>query len=146
MATYSFNDVTVSLIGPGGAFQLGAGEGAAEEGVTIAQANDRNTMVIGADGEGMHSLTADKSGQVTLRYLKTSPANALLFALYDAQTLDSRLHGKNLITITNSTSGDVTVCRSCAFKKRPDLTYAKDGGTVEWVFDALKIDTVLGTY
>ncbi|MDQ8033239.1 hypothetical protein CEG14_15580 [Bordetella genomosp. 1] len=146
MATYSFNDVTVSLIGPGGAFQLGAGEGAAEGGVTVAQTNNKNTVVVGADGEGMHTLSADKSGTVTLRYMQTSPANALLAALYDAQTLDSRLHGKNLITITNSASGDVTTCRSCAFQKRPDLTYAKEGGTVEWVFAALKIDTVLGTY
>ena len=52
----------------------------------------------------------------------------------------------SLITVTNPATGDVTTCRSCAFGKRPDLTYKKDGDTVAWVFDAGKIDTILGTY
>lgn len=146
MSTYSFMDVQAAIVGPGAAFSLGYGEAVAEEGISIAAASDKNTMVIGADGEGMHSMHADKSGQITLRYLKTAPINALLQALYDAQTLDSRLHGKNLITVRQSVSGDVTTARSCAFKKKPDLKYAKDGDIVEWVFDSIKIDTILGTY
>ena len=110
------------------------------------RAGDKNTMTIGSDGEGMHSLHADKSGQVTLRYLKTAPINAKLMALYDAQSLDSRLWGKNLIEVRQTAAGDVMTARSCAFKKAPDLKYAKDGDIVEWVFDAIKIDNILGTY
>ncbi|MGN5479522.1 phage structural protein [Cupriavidus basilensis] len=144
--TYSFIDVQASLVGPGAAFSLGYGSANAEEGITIAAAGDKNTMTVGADGEVMHSLHADKSGQVTVRLLKTSPVNAQLQALYDAQSLDSRMWGKNLITVTQSVSGDVTACRSCAFKKKPDLNYKKDGDLVEWVFDAGKIDSLLGTY
>ncbi|AOK32167.1 MULTISPECIES: phage structural protein [Burkholderia] len=144
--TYSFQDVAASIVGPGGAFSLGYGSANAEEGITIAQAGDKNTMTVGADGEVMHSLHADKSGQVTIRLLKTSPVNQKLMALYDAQSLDSRLWGKNLITVTQSVSGDVTACRSCAFKKKPEIGYKKDGDVVEWVFDVAKIDSVLGSY
>ncbi|AQQ20253.1 phage structural protein [Burkholderia cenocepacia] len=144
--TYSFQDVAASIVGPGGSFSLGYGSANAEEGITIAQAGDKNTMTVGADGEVMHSLHADKSGQVTVRLLKTSPINQKLMALYDAQQLDSRLWGKNLITVTQSVSGDVTACRSCAFKKKPDIGYKKDGDVIEWVFDAAKIDSVLGSY
>lgn len=146
MATYSFLDVNATLVGAGAVLDLGSGSANAEEGISIVAAGDKNTMTIGADGEGMHSLHADKSGQVTIRYLKTSPKNAQLMALYDAQSLSSSLWGQNLITITNSSSGDTTVARSCAFKKRPDLNYRKDGDIVEWVFDAVKIDGLLGTY
>ncbi|KVC45205.1 MULTISPECIES: phage structural protein [Burkholderia cepacia complex] len=146
MTTYSFQDVAATIVGPGGAFSLGYGEATAEEGITIARAGDKNTMTIGSDGEGMHSLHADKSGQVTLRYLKTAPINAKLMALYDAQSLDSRLWGKNLIEVRQTAAGDVTTARSCAFKKAPDLKYAKDGDIVEWVFDSIKIDNILGTY
>ena len=146
MATYSFQDVQAGIVGPGAAFSLGYGSANAEEGITIAAAGDKNTMTVGADGEVMHSLHADKSGQVTLRYLKTAPINALLMAAYDAQSLDSRLWGKNLVTVTNPVSGEVTTARSCAFKKKPDLNYKKDGDIIEWVFDAGKIDTILGTY
>lgn len=146
MSTYSFLDVQATLVGPTGIVQLGYGAAVADEGITIEAAGDKNTMIIGADGEGMHSLHADKSGTVTVRLLKTSPTNAKLMAMYDAQTLSSALHGQNLITVTNPVAGDMTTARSCAFKKRPSLAYKKDGDIVEWQFDSIKIDTILGTY
>ncbi|WP_285199455.1 phage protein, partial [Klebsiella pneumoniae] len=108
MATYSFIDVVATLVGPTGNIDLGYGAGAAEEGITIEMAGDKNTMMIGADGEGMHSLHADKSGTITVRLLKTSPTNAKLMAMYDDQTLDSGLHGQNVITVRNAKSGDIT--------------------------------------
>lgn len=146
MATYSFLDVSATLVGAGGFIDLGNGAATAEEGISIDMAGDKNTMMIGADGEGMHSLHADKSGQVTVRLLKTSPQNAKLMAMYVAQTSASNLHGQNVISITNSKSGDVTVCREAAFKKKPNIAYAKDGGIQEWVFDCIKIDSVLGVF
>lgn len=146
MATYSFMDVQASMVGPGAALSLGYGSASSEEGITIEAAGDKNTMTVGGDGEYMHSLHADKSGTVTVRLLKTSPYNAALQALYDAQTLSSALHGQNLFTVTNSASGDVTTARGCAFKKKPTITYSKDGDVLEWTFDAGKVDTILGTY
>lgn len=146
MSTYSFQDVNATIVGPTGYVNFGYGNAVAEEGISIDAAGDKNTMLIGADGEGMHSLHADKSGTITVRLLKTSPQNALLHAMYDAQTISSALHGQNVITISNPTVGDMTVARSCAFKKKPSMNYKKDGDLVEWVFDSIKIDTVLGTY
>ena len=40
----------------------------------------------------------------------------------------------------------VTTCRLCAFKRKPNLSYAKEANTIEWEWDAGKIDTVLGAY
>jgi hypothetical protein len=139
-------DVNAALVGPTGTLYLGYGAALADEGISIEMAGDKNTMMIGADGEGMHSLHADKSGTVTVRLLKTSPTNAKLMAMYDAQTMSSKLHGLNVITITNPVSGDVTVCRNAAFKKKPAIKYAKDGDIMEWAFDCIKIDTILGVY
>ncbi len=146
MATYSFLDVQASITGPGGVFSLGYGAGTAEEGIDIVANAERDVMTIGADGTAMHNLIVDKSGTVTVRLLKTSPQNAKLQALYDAQTLSSALWGQNVITVTNSANGDITSCRSVAFKKKPDLHYAKEGGINEWEFNAGYIDSVLGTY
>ena len=42
--TYSFIDVQASIVGPGGAFSLGYGEATAEEGITIAAANDNRAL------------------------------------------------------------------------------------------------------
>lgn len=147
MATYSFMDVNASFVGPPAFnFDMGYGAAIAEEGITVTMADDKNTMLIGADGEGMHSLHAGKSGQITVRTLKTSPLNQKLSVAYNTQTNVASLHGQNVIVIRNSESGDVITARDVAFKKMPDLTQAKDGDVLEWVFDAIKIDSLLGRF
>lgn len=142
---YSFASFACAIIGPGGVVNIGNGSGADDEGITFAPAGEKNTMTIGADGAGQHSLHADKSGKITLRLLKTSPTNALLMAMYNYQTANAANHGQNSITGTDTLRGDVVTCRQVAFAKAPDLKYAKEAGTVEWEFQAVFLDRVLGS-
>lgn len=141
---YSFLDVVAAIAGPGLAANLGAGAAIAEEGITITPMEDKNIMNIGADGKGQHSLVANDAGTVTIRVLKTSPVNFILAAAYEVQSTSSALWGRNVITVANQQTGDVTTIQAAAFKKKPELTYAKEAGFNEWVFDSLKINTVLG--
>lgn len=146
-ATYSFLDVDATLTGVGASIDLGYGSAVAGAGIEIALNQDRNNMVIGADGDGMHSLRADKSGTVTVRLLATSPKNSQLQSLFNLQSLSSTSWGANVITIRNRGNNEVTVCRGCAFKRQPQRSYAIDGQqAVEWVFDCIKVDTVTGEY
>lgn len=142
--TYSFLDVSATLMGPGGAIPLGNGAAAAEEGITITPTGPISGMQIGADGKGQHSLYGDKSGKVTVRLLKTSPTNALLSAMYAFQTASGATHGQNTLVINDSSRGDVITCEQAAFAKAPDLTFAKEAGTNDWEFDAIKITRTLG--
>ena len=144
MSTYSFLDVNAALVGPGGAINLGKGSGSAEEGISIEPTEDIDTMTIGADGTPMHSLHADKSGMVTIRLLKTSPVNQQLAQMYSFQTASGALHGQNAVTITNSYTNDVVTCQQVAFKRAPNITYAKEGGMQEWAFSCGIIDRSLG--
>lgn len=146
MATYSFMDVTATLTGPTGSIELGYGAANSEEGIVTAMGGPKNTMTIGADGEAMHSLHADKSGTVTVNLLKTSPTNKKLSLMYNAQSQSSATWGNNVILIRNKVSGDVVTARSVAFQKQPDFANAKDGSTVPWVFDCGKIDELLGEF
>jgi len=145
MATYSFLDVNASLVGPGGAINIGNGAANAEEGITITPADDIDKMAIGADGTPMHSLTANKSGVVVVTLLKTSPVNQKLMALYNVQTASPDVHGRNTLSLVTKLGQDVVTCRSVAFKKAPDLTYATEGGTNSWEFNAGIIDRALGS-
>ena len=145
-STYTFQDVSATIAGAGGVCNLGSGSGNAKEGITVALANSRNTMTVGADGSVMHSLKADKSGTVTIRLMYTSAINAKLQTMYDAQALNPSSWGANVITVRNKGNNETTVCRECAFQGQPERTYAEEGGVVEWVFDAGKIDTVTGEY
>ncbi len=144
-STYSFLDVNATLVGPGGAIALGNGAGAAEEGISIAPSGDISGMLIGSDGTGQHSLYADKSGTFTIRLLKTSPTNKLLSMMYAFQTASGATHGQNTLTVNDTSRGDVIIGQQVAFKKAPDLAFAKDGGTVDWEFNAIAIERILGS-
>ena len=145
MATYSFMDVQATLVGPGGSIDLGNGAANSEEGITIEDVADKNTMTIGADGAVMHSLHASTAATISINLLQTSPVNHQLSVMYNAQTISSALHGKNTITIRNVMTGDTTVAAFCAFKRRPNLAYANDGGTIQWQFDCGQVTSLLGT-
>ncbi len=122
------------------------GSASSEEGIVVAMGGPKNTMTIGADGEVMHSLHADKSGTITVNLLKTSPTNKKLSLAYNAQSQSSATWGNNVIVIRNKVSGDIITARSVAFQKQPDNANAKTGNTMPWVFDCGKIDQVLGEF
>ena len=143
--TYSFLDIQATLIGPGGAISLGAGAGAADEGITITSTGEIDTMMIGADGSGQHSLSSDKSGRITVRLLKTSPTNGLLSDMVAFQRAGGATHGINTIVVNDSNRGDVVTARQVAFAKMPVISYGKEAGMVEWEFNAVKIDFILST-
>ena len=143
-STYSFININASIDGPGGTYPLGYGNGTAEEGITIAMVEDKNNMAIGSDGSVMHSLHAGNGGTITIRYLKTAPTNYNLNQMLDFQRISSANWGRNIIVISDPTRGDQITCLYCAFKRWPNVTYAKDGGMQEWAFDAGQIDGLLG--
>jgi len=92
----------------------------------------------------MHSLLASTASTVTLRLLKTSPVNAQLMTMYNYQTATSARHGTNTITVSDPARGDLVTATKAAFKKAPSLTYAKEGGIVEWQFDCGETTYKLG--
>jgi hypothetical protein len=139
-------DVAASLAGPTGNVDLGYGAAVAKEGITIARNSDRNKLTIGADGSGMNSLNADRSGLITVRLLKIAPANAVLMQMLDAQQLSSSLWGQNTIVIRQLVSGDISTSSQCSFKKVPEIVYAEEGGLLVWEFDSINIGSVLGTF
>jgi hypothetical protein len=123
---YSFIDVQAAIEGPGGNFSVSEG------GV----------------GTGMHSARASRAGRVTIRLLKNSPINRKLMDMRNAQKagglVGGAFTGRNILTLTNPYWGDDYQCRAGAFGKAPNVTYAEDGNTNEWVMNFIYIDSVLG--
>lgn len=142
---YSFLNVNATIAGPGGILNLAAGAAVAEEGITIEAVEDKNVMTIGADGKGQHSLVASDACTITVRLLKTSPLNAALMLMYNLQSASSALWGQNVFTIVDSGRNDYNVIQAAAFKKKPSITYAKEAGLMEWVFDGIAANSILGS-
>lgn len=134
--TYSFQDVVATIIGAGISHRF---TGVGDEGITVENNEDKNTMTPSADGSGMHSLHAWNGGSITVRCLKTSPTNAVLSAAYNYQKQSSVLWGDNTITVNDTARGDTNTGLQCAFKKHGSNTYAKDGNMIEWPFDVITL-------
>lgn len=143
-SAYSFKDVMVSIVGPGIAISLGQDAGVAEGGVSVEMVEDKDTMVIGADGSPMHSLHAGQGGNIVVRLLKVSAQNFLLSAAYAFQSASSATWGLNTIVISDTSRGDVTTCMQCAFRRQPPNTWAKDGNIIEWGFTSGRVFELLG--
>lgn len=141
--TYSFLDVVCSIVGPGGNLILSE-SGLADEGITIEMEEDKTSMVGGATRGGMHSLHAGNRGRVVVRLLKNSPLNAALMNMYRFQSTSSAYTGQNTISLSNPIWGDDHTCQDCAFVRLPPNNNGKDGGTMEWAFNSLDIDSQLG--
>lgn len=143
--SYSFLNTYAQISGPNGSIQLGAGAGNAEEGITIEASEDKNTLNIGADGSGQNVLNAGNHGVITVRFLKTSPTNAQLMTMYNGQKSGTANWGQNTITVADIVRGDNHTATGCAFKKKPTVVYSKVGPMFEWTFDAVNIDSIIGT-
>jgi hypothetical protein len=138
--TYSFEDVLVTLTGPSGSVILGNDAGAAEEGITIEPSEETDSMHIGADGSVAHSLHASRAGRIVVRLLKTSPTNAILSQMLSFQRSSSLFHAKNVLVVTDIANGEAYTCRGVAFARVPPNTWAKEAGTIEWEFNASRIE------
>lgn len=144
LAPYSFADVACAFAGAFGSFSIGAGVGAAEEGISIEAVEDANILTTGADGQGMHSQVMSTARNITVRLLKTSPANAQLMNAYKAERQSRLSYGKSVITLSDAIRGDFIVLRGVAFVRVPNLTFAKEAGTNEWMFVAAESEETLG--
>jgi hypothetical protein len=147
MATYSFlRTSTRPSAVPGGSFQLGSGSGNADEGISFDDADPKNTMTPGADGQVMHSLHASNAGKVVVRLLKTSPVNAQLSQLY-ANQKKRRARCGGRTSSPSTTWPAATWSRPGRWRSpsTPHAAYAKDGNVMEWEFDVGALDILLGT-
>lgn len=144
MPAYSFKSVTAAIEGPGGGpVQLGVGSGAADEGISVERAEDRNTMTTGSDRHVMHSMHVANAGTVRVRLLKTSPVNGLLLTMLKAQMQTSALWGGNQITVEDKVRGDKVSCAEVAFAGEPVLAFGKVGQVQEWMFQAGHVEGTL---
>ena len=138
---YSFQDVHFSIVGPNLNVTV---TGVADEGYTVEFDGDKNTLVMGADGSGMTSLRAAQNGLIMVRLLKTGILNAALCNAYNFQTTSAANSGQNVIVINDPVRGDTVNGFGASFRRFPNISYATEGGTQEWVFVVPRISPKLG--
>lgn len=103
--------------------------------------SDSQSLTVGAGGEGCFIKSADRSGEVTLTLLRSSRSNDILSALYKQQEI---LPVPQPLFAKDGLGTSIVSGVEALIKKMPDLSFAKDMSTVEWVFLVAELETFIG--
>lgn len=128
----------------GNMLDFSAGNGVAEEGMTIEWDEDKVSITRGADGDWMYNLHAASGGIFTIRALRTSPLNYYLSNIYTKTTAGGATVGTGIITGGDVQRGESFNCVGCQIRRHSAFTSAKEGPGLEWVFLVGKLSAKLG--
>ena len=83
------------MTGPGGTISLGAGAGNAQEGISVEFIDDKDNMLMGADGSGVHSLRASNAARITGAAAQNQPGQCGAYAINRFQRQSTLFWGQN---------------------------------------------------
>jgi len=94
------------------------------------------SAVVGASGEMMANISADQSGKITLKLLKTSTSNKYLTGLLKRQNLaiaNGVLPGLT-VRVQDIARNDIVIMQPAFIEKTPSNAFGEKGKEREWVF------------
>lgn len=125
--SYSPKNVNIS-------FQGIALTGFAEDSfIRIKRNSDVLTEVVGARGELSLTVVADKTGELELELLQTSPSNLALSALLAVMELGGVIPVGQFL-VTDPSGSNITIANNAYLKGTPDIELAKDQNSRVWTF------------
>lgn len=139
MKVYSFQN-TVVLVN--GVELTGFADG--DDVIGIRRRVDSATDKVGADGSMMVALSADKSGEVTLRLLQTSSSNKYLNSLMALQEGGAKTFVPISLMFTDTYRNDTATGTIGYLKKPADVIRGAAGNSQEWVIVVERLDILLG--
>lgn len=131
MARYALEDINIS-------YGVQALTGLADDALSVSYLGE-NTMTIGSKGEASYNITSDKSADVTVNLLQTSPSNAYLSNLFNIAQAGGQA-GYPLV-INDSKGGTLYTCSDAVISKIPDTSRGRETGTNSWL---IKCGRLLG--
>jgi len=115
-----------------------------DDSITVARRNDSASDKVGADGRMAVALHADRSGEITVKLMQTSPGNSYLNKFHAFQEAGpSRFIPVNIM-FQDSSRQDMGVGSVGYIKKLPEITRGVGINIQEWVFVVERLDLVLG--
>lgn len=100
--------------------------------IEVARDEDGWSYQPSNSGPGARSRNPNKAGTITITLLASSPANALLQAIADADELSGEGVGEFFVK-DRSTNTGLCQAANAWIQKMPDWSRAKEVGTTVWV-------------
>lgn len=113
--------------------------------VRVSREVDSFTKYVGSDGTVARTKSNNYSGSITITLMQTSPDNDYLTNLLAlAETANAQSLGVFNVKITDKTGTSVFSSANAWIRKYPDVDYARDISTREWVIDVDRLEMVVG--
>lgn len=145
MKAYSMLDVTVVISAPP---VIPAHEvthfADGDDAIMITRREDAITDKVGADGKMAIARSANKSGEITLKLLQTSPSNKVLNAIHNLQQGKGNKFIPISVMFQDSNRQDRGAAVAGYIKKLPEVTRGAGVNIHEWVIVAERLDISLG--
>jgi hypothetical protein len=137
MRTYSFNNVAITVEG----VEI-RGFAKGDDVFQAMQREDGATDEVGADGDMLVALSADRSGEIRFRLQQSAPANRVLQQFYAVQ---QEGNGSALaIGFRDLRTNDVVNGAAGYIKKPADIVRGQGVNAQEWTLIVEKIDLLYG--
>ncbi|MBG6211678.1 hypothetical protein IWQ49_006369 [Labrenzia sp. EL_126] len=104
-----------------------------DDAIQIAPLADKGQMVIGADGSGLFSVSANKGAMITLRLMHTSPTHRLLMQKLKRQQALASPVTAFPVTAYDTSSGEGGTADKCFIQTAPTDTKGANATSREWV-------------
>lgn len=140
MKQYSFLNNVVLI---NGVALTGWDEG--DDVIKIKRRKDIASDKVGAAGEMMLSVSADKSAEFTFRLLQTSSSNKFLNATAQLQQTGANLFIPIHVLFQDTRRNDLGIGSSGYIKNLPEIVRGAAGGSLEWVIVVENYEQVLGS-
>lgn len=139
MKVYSFQN-TVMLVN--GVEITGWADG--DDVIKIARRADSASDKIGANGDMMVSISADKSGEFTFKLQQTSSSNKYLLGLCALQEGGAKTFVPVNVLFQDTYRNDLATGTVGYIKKPAELDRGAQAGTQEWTVVVERLDLLLG--
>lgn len=101
--------------------------------ITIAPIADKGTMLIGADGSALFSVSANKGATITIRLQPTSPTHRLLTQKLKRQQALASASTAFPVTAFDTASGEGGTADKCFIQSAPTDSKGVNATVREWV-------------
>lgn len=112
--------------------------------INIEHLTDLASHKIGADGHMMMSISADRSGEFTIKLQQTSPSNKYLLGLADIVQAGTNVFVPVLVMFQDIYRNDLGTGVNGYIKKKANITRGMQANNTEWVVVVESLDMLLG--
>ena len=104
-----------------------------DDAIVVTQGADAGTGLIGADGSGIFSISADRSATISVKLQHTSPTHELLHKKWKAQRARGANASSFSFVVKDKVSGEGGTADKCYIQAAPEDSKGKNATVRAWV-------------